>query len=382
MSLLLDYCRDDASPSVCLPRKVLLGGEAIDTARWQQLRQLAETTVYNMYGPTEATIDCALCDITGLAAPTMGRPIANARIHILDEDLRLVPAGVAGELFISGSGLARGYFNRPGLTAEKFIPDPYSAEPGARMYRSGDLARYLADGTIEYLGRIDNQVKVRGFRIELGEIEAALRAQPGVRAAVVLAYERSAGDRRLIGYYVPEGPGITAASLRSGVARHLPDHMVPSGFVELSALPLTRNGKVDRAALPAPELDAADRIYVAPRDDTEASVATLLAEVLKQERVGVLDNFFALGGHSLHLMQVMAKSHAMFGVELPLRTLYETPTVEALAQVVRSEREKIRQAEIHSREAFMKRVRGSLDELSEEELRELIANKKQKLGKN
>ncbi|WP_159675655.1 AMP-binding protein, partial [Andreprevotia sp. IGB-42] len=254
---------------------------------------------FNAYGPTEttvcATIGQALPD-AGMAPP-IGRPIANTRTYILDAALQPLPVGVAGELYIAGDGLARGYLGRPDLTAERFVPDPHGL-PGTRMYRSGDLARYLPDGRIDYLGRIDQQVKIRGFRIEPGEIEAGLLAVPAVRDAVVLAREDDPGAKQLVAYLVahPGQPAPSAAALRATLQQHLPDYMVPAQFVVLGQFPLTPNGKVDRKALPKPGRERDNAGYVAPRNATEAQLVSIWAEVLKLDRVGVHDNFFALGG--------------------------------------------------------------------------------------
>jgi acyl carrier protein len=252
--------------------------------------------------------------------------------YVLDARLAPVPVGVAGELCIGGVGLARGYLGRPGLTAERFVPNPFAATPGERLYRTGDLARYLPDGNLEFLGRIDHQVKVRGYRIELGEIEATLTAHPAVREAVVVAREEGAGEKRLVAYVVGEASG---AELRAFVRSKLPEYMVPSAFVALAALPLTANGKIDRRALPAPEgRPEQERAYVAPRTPVEEVLAGIWAEVLRLDRVGVQDNFFDLGGHSLLATQVVSRLREAFSVELPLRALFETPTIMDLAEAI------------------------------------------------
>ncbi|WP_323162398.1 non-ribosomal peptide synthetase, partial [Pseudomonas glycinae] len=267
-------------------------------------------------------------------APPIGRPIANARLYVLDEHLNPVPVGVAGELYIAGACLARGYLNRPDLTAERFLPDPFSAEPGARMYRSGDLAKFQADGNVQYLGRIDQQVKLRGFRIELGEIDSLLHQQPGVQEAAVLLREDVAGDKRLVAYVVGTA---TSESLRAELQRQLPEHMIPSAWVRLSQLPLTRNGKLDRQALPAPERSAG-ATYEAPRNDTERQMAEIWAEVLKCERVGIHDNFFDLGGHSLLATRMIYAINQRMGAQLSLSSLFQTPVLlDLAAQVSRQE---------------------------------------------
>jgi amino acid adenylation domain-containing protein len=288
----------------------------------------------NNYGPTECTVvaTSGVVEAGGTRTPSIGRPIENTRVHVLDAGLRPLPVGVPGELCIGGAQVARGYLDRPALTAERFVPDPFSAQGGARLYRSGDRVRWLADGTIEYLGRLDEQVKVRGFRIELGEIEAGLRQAPGVADCAVVARENAAGDRRLVAYIVGEAE---AEALREHLRRSLPEYMVPSAFVPLEALPLTPNGKVDRKALPVPEGDAyAAREHEAPVGETEQAMAVVWAEVLGAERVGRHDNFLDLGGHSLLGTRVVSRIREVFGVEVPLRALFEGPTVAELAQRV------------------------------------------------
>ncbi|HVR96549.1 MAG TPA: non-ribosomal peptide synthase/polyketide synthase, partial [Thermoanaerobaculia bacterium] len=290
-------------------------------------------TLVNDYGPTENTVVATSGAVPVLAtdrAPSIGRPIANVRVHLLDAGLGLVPAGVPGELCIAGASLARGYLGRPELTAERFFPDPFATGPGGRMYRTGDLARRLPEGEIEFLGRIDHQVKVRGFRIELGEIEAALRAQPGVEECAVLVREE-----RLVAYLAAETP---VPELTAALRRTLPDYMVPSAFVVLDALPLTPNGKVDRQALAriAPVRSGSDGVVTTP---TGELLAGIWAEVLGLDRVGPQDDFFALGGHSLLATQVVSRVREAFGVDLPLRRLFEAPALSALAEAVDAARQ-------------------------------------------
>ncbi|MBA3354610.1 MAG: amino acid adenylation domain-containing protein [Pyrinomonadaceae bacterium] len=297
----------------------------------------------NAYGPTEATITATtyeagrLGDGESVDLVPIGRPLPNKKIYILDRHLQPVPVGVAGELHIGGIGLARGYLNRPELTAERFIPDPFSPEAGARLYKTGDLARYLADGNIEFLGRIDHQVKIRGFRIELGEIEASLSRHPTVRGTVVVAREETPGEKRLVAYVAgnEEGP-IRVDELRRFLKEKLPAYMVPSAFVLLDELPLTSSGKVDRRALPAPEQTRTeqDGAFVAPRNELELQLTKMWEKVLGVQPVGVTDNFFDLGGHSLLAVRLFAQIEKVFGKNLPLATLFQAPTVEQLIPVV------------------------------------------------
>ena len=277
------------------------------------LRNSPPRHLINGYGPTETTTFATFYPIESIAADAhgipIGRPISNTRIYILDGQLNPVPIGVAGEIHIGGAGVARGYLNRPDLTAEKFIADPYSREAGARMYKTGDLGRYLADGNIEYLGRNDHQVKIRGFRIELGEIEARLGRHPQVKEAVVVAREDQPGDKRLVAYLtVKEGEEVVIDRLRAHAQSGLPEYMVPSAFVILERLPLTPNGKLDRKALPAPDGDSyVRRSYEAPQGEVEEALAEMWCDLLKVERVGRQDNFFELGGHSLMAVQVISR---------------------------------------------------------------------------
>jgi amino acid adenylation domain-containing protein len=322
--------------------RALSGGEALPADLAARLRERVGA-LWNVYGPTETTIWSTAQPLgagpdAGRGHVSIGAPVANTRVYVLDRYRSPVPAGVPGELYIGGAGVARGYLGRPGLSAEKFVPDPFAAQPGARLYRTGDLARWRRDGTLEFLGRNDHQVKVRGFRIELGEIEAALRGHEGVADCVVMA-RAEAGDPRLVAYVVGEAE---AEALRAHVRRTLPEYMVPSAFVFLEALPLTPNGKLDRKALPAPELASGEETYVAPRTPTEEVLAGIWAEVLRLERVGVEESFFQLGGHSLLATRVVSRVREVFAVELPLRALFDGPTVAELAVRV----EEMRRAEL------------------------------------
>ncbi|WP_435862636.1 amino acid adenylation domain-containing protein, partial [Streptomyces spectabilis] len=304
---------------------LIVGGEASSPAlvrRWYRDRRMI-----NSYGPTEATVCASMSDpIADPTIPPIGRPIWNKRVYVLDQGLRLVPPGVVGELYVSGTGLARGYLKRAGLTSERFVADPFAT--GERMYRTGDLVRWGADGQLVFLGRADDQVKLRGFRIELGEIEAAIEAEPGIGKAVVRLHQDEAGDKRLVAYAV--GTPDRVGALRERLAARLPDYMVPSAFMALDALPLMPNGKVNRKALPEPEFAPAEAGR-APRSPREEILCGLFAEVLGVPGVGIDDSFFALGGHSLLATRLASRIRTVFGTEMPLRTLFEAPTVAALA---------------------------------------------------
>jgi amino acid adenylation domain-containing protein len=320
------------------PTRLLIGGEALDESLWRELSRQTGIASYNVYGPTECTVDATACRVSAKRArPALGRPLANVRVYVLDENLQPAPIGVAGELHIGGAGVGRGYLNHPGLTAEKFIPDSFGDAAGARLYRTGDLARLLPDGNVEFLGRMDFQVKIRGSRIELREIESELAAHPAVREAVVLAREDNPGDKRLVAYVLTrKGADASTSDLHGFLRERLPDYMIPSAFVALDALPLTPNGKVDRKALAAPDhlrpqLRAA---FVAPRTPTEELLAGIWAEVIGLSRVGVNDSFFELGGHSLLATQITARVRRAFEIDLPLRYVFEAPTIGELAACV------------------------------------------------
>lgn len=316
---------------------IVCSGEALLPGLVSDARRLLPSTkLLNLYGSSEVTGDVTfyLCrQSADLLAPIpLGRPIANSQIYILDRDLQPVPLGAVGELYVGGRGLARGYLNRPDLTAERFVPNPHSREPGARMYRSGDLARYLPNGDIEYLGRIDHQVKIRGFRIELGEIEAALMRLPQVREAVVLARTDIGGDRRLVAYAVASDANmrLDADDLRSALQRSLPDYMVPTYFTQLENLPLSSNGKIDRRALPAPERIRGEMDYVAPKTQVEKDICDAWKEVLGIDHIGVMDNFFDLGGHSLLVMKLVGRLKKI-NIGLSVQQIYKNPTIAEMA---------------------------------------------------
>ena len=315
--------------------KILSGGEVLS-------RELAEALlirgqVWNLYGPTETTIWSTVHKVESGEGPVpIGRPVANTQIYILDTHLQPVPIGVHGELYIGGDGLARGYLNRPELTEERFVPNPFSDQPDSRLYRTGDRARYLVGGDIEFLGRVDNQVKIRGHRIELGEIEAALNQQPGVKDSVVVAVIviRPSHEEDLVAYFVPkQQPAPSVAELRAYLKAKLPEYMIPSAFMPLDELPLTPNGKVDRTALPASDggRPLPDHGFVEPRAEIEELVAQIWREVLTLEKIGIHDNFFELGGHSLLATRIAARLRTTFNIDLPLRKVFELPTVAELA---------------------------------------------------
>lgn len=334
----------NASDSI-LPRQCLvLGGEAASWDLIEKIQQYAPNCrILNHYGPTETTVGVLTYPVSSKQVNynsktvPIGRPIANTQVYILDRHQQPVPIGVPGELHIGGASLARGYLNRPDLTDEKFI-NPFNDKINTRLYKTGDLARYLRDGNIEFLGRIDNQVKIRGFRIELGEIEAVLSQHLEVRETVVLAWENQPDNKQLVAYVVPNHKPPATSELRHFLQQKLPDYMVPGAFVMLSSLPLTPNGKVDRRALKAPDTSLRDSIgFVPPRDTFEQQLQLLWSEVLKLPTVGVKDNFFTLGGHSLLAVLLMAQISRHFGKNLPIATLFSSPTIEQLASCLRSE---------------------------------------------
>nr|AGS49857.1 long-chain-fatty-acid--CoA ligase [uncultured bacterium esnapd17] len=326
-------------------RYVVFGGEALDLGTlvpWFEVYG-DRTEMVNMYGITETTVHVTYRrirpdDVVDADASLIGSALPDLGLYLLDEQLRPVPTGVHGELFVGGAGVAMGYVGAPRITAERMLPDPFSGVPGARMYRTGDVARRLPSGELAYLGRNDHQVKIRGHRIELGEIQAALGQVDGVEESIVLARDDGTGQR-LVGYVVAAGgTELTSSELRRALLRTLPEWMVPSAFVVLDALPLTRNGKVDRAALPAPEAKRAteDREYVAPRTDAERTLAEIWTELLRIDRVGVGDNFFELGGHSLMVVQLVSRIRERLGNELSIAQLFQHPTLEAMAGILDS----------------------------------------------
>lgn len=322
-------------------RAFIVGGEALMAESISFWRKNApHTRIFNEYGPTETVVGCCVHEVaedTPATGPvSIGWPTANTELYLLDHKMQLVPKGVVGELFISGDGVARGYHNRPSLTAERFLPDPFSSTPGARMYKTGDLTRLSFEGGLDYLGRNDQQLKIRGYRIEPGEIETVLRQHPSVREALVLAPEEKRGEKRLVAYVVPDKKrGVSISELRSFVSTQLPEYMVPAYFIRLDAFPLARSGKVDRKALPSPDVvrPDIDELYIPPRTLIEETLCAIWAEVLGIERVGIDDNFFALGGDSIRSIQVRAKALRK-GLNIENRHLFQHHTIRELARVV------------------------------------------------
>ena len=317
-----------------LPLRLLLTGA--DTLHRYPAASLPFALINN-YGPTECTVVTTSGEVVPDASkdrqPSIGRPIDNVQVHILDDQLEPVPLGEVGELFIGGDGLARGYLNRPQQNEEAFIPSPFSDANGERLYRTGDLARYLSDGQIAFVGRTDEQVKIRGYRIEPNEIVMRLNQYPGVQSSQVVVRTETSGEKRLVAYLVAAETRLTRSALQDYLRGYLPDYMVPAVFVRLDLLPLKASGKVDRALLPAPTATNTidDDVYIAPRTAVERRVVSILSELLGIEKVGVNDNFFFLGGHSLLGTQLIARARDSFSVELPLRTVFDRPTAAELS---------------------------------------------------
>jgi amino acid adenylation domain-containing protein len=367
-----------------LPRKYLvLGGEAASWELVREVQQAGKCAIINHYGPTEATVGCctfsvAENDVSAWAPATVpiGRPIANDQVYILDQRMRPVPIGVPGELCIGGTGIAKGYLNQPQQTAERFVKDPFSKDANARIYRTGDLARFLPDGNVEFLGRIDQQVKIRGFRVEPAEIESVLKKHPAVQQVVIVPQADKSGDKRLVAYVVgSKMPSPNIEDLRSFLQDKLPDYMVPAAIIALESLPLTRNGKVDVSALPSPEqvASATERRVVAPRNPVEEGLLDIWRQVLQLDQLGVQDNFFDLGGHSLLATQVISRVRSTFRVQLPLRSLFDAPTVAGLA-------DQIAQMPQSSEDEEVAKLLRELEGLSDEEAERLLANEMQKGG--
>jgi len=315
-------------------RTVLVGGEAIEEELWRELAS-SHIHFYNVYGPTECTVDATIAALHGdHGSPHIGVPMLNRRVYILDEARRLLPLGMAGEIYIGGAGIGRGYLHRAELSAERFVSDPFSTDPQARLYKTGDVGRWRADGKIEYHGRNDHQVKVRGYRIELGEIEAGLRSHPLVKEAVVLAREDVPGDKRLVGYVIAQGETPSVDELRAHLLTTLPEYMVPSALVMMDQFPLSSSGKLDRRALPAPELGAySSREYEPPQGEIEEILSGLWQELLHLPRVGRHDNFFELGGHSLLIMQLLERLRRV-GLSTEVRRVFDNARLSSLARVL------------------------------------------------
>src|SRR6185369_4745089 len=315
-------------------RYVISGGEKLPLGVLREFQELSRAELHHSYGPTETSIAATewTCE-SGAERVLMGRPIGNTQVYVLDGHMEPLPVGVAGELYIGGVGVGRGYAGQAELTAERFVPDPFSGEAGARLYRTGDLVRYDEEGRLEFVGRVDQQVKVRGYRIELGEIEAVLRLHEQVSEAVVVLSEE-----RLVAYVVSDAQ---AGQLREYLKTQLPNYMVPSFFVSLDELPLLPNGKINRRALPAPEQSISDSELTTPRDVLELQLSQIWKEVLRREQIGLRDNFFELGGHSLLAVQLIDKVERHIGQKIPLSILFQGPTVEQLAAALRQRGEKV-----------------------------------------
>lgn len=356
-------------------RQLLAGGDVLSASHVERYLAAAEdgAVLINGYGPTENTTFSCTHHMnagwqSGGAGVPIGRPIANSQAYVLDRQMELAPVGVAGELYVGGDGLARDYLRRPALTAEKFVPHPYSSAPGARLYRTGDQVRWLPDGSLEFLGRIDQQVKIRGFRVELGEIEASLNRHEGVREAVVVARAGDSGTRKLVAYVVFEAGEVGSAELRSYLQQRLPPYMVPSQFVSLTELPLTVNGKVDRQALPDPEIERVAEEFCGPRTPAEEMLAGVWTEVFRINQVGVHDSFFDLGGDSILAIKLVSRINKDFEIELPVRALFEQPTIAELAtRIVQSQAE-------HADEEELLKLLEELGDVPEDEARSLLVS--------
>lgn len=329
---------DEAPDGLAGVREVLTGGDVIASSAVRRVLDVCPgLTVRAMYGATEGTVFSTSLAITAAWRPSavvpVGKPMDNVAIHVLDERLSPVPTGVVGDVYIGGLGVARGYYGRPDLTAERFVADPFAETPdgeGQRMYRTGDLARWNDEGLLEYVGRDSDQVKILGFRVEPPEVEEALTRHPGVAHAAVVAREGKLGERRLIAYVVPHGE-LDAVALREHARELLPDYMVPAMFVPLESLPLTPNGKLNRQALPEPDFTSVST-YRPPQGELQEKLCAIFAEILDVPRVGIDDSFFDVGGQSLHAMRLMNQIHSVFGVNVPIRVLFDAPTVADLAR--------------------------------------------------
>jgi len=350
------------SPGEQLTRRLVLGGEALyanQLSYW--ISHAIGLEVINEYGPTEGTVGCSTYWFSTKDSIaefrngiSIGKPIGNVKLYLLDNSGGICPVGVAGEIHIGGEGLARGYLHQPALTAERFIADPFSGEPGARLYRTGDLGRWLPDGNIEYLGRIDDQVKVRGYRIEPGEIESSVLQSGLVQQCVVLARQDGSGNLRLVGYVVAENE-FDRSGLLHYLRDRLPDYMVPAIWVRLNSIPLTSNGKVDKKALPDPDTSTlATTGFVAPRNELEITLAGIWRQLLGVERVGIHDNFFELGGNSLLIMRLASHLKAILDKKIGVITLFQYPTIKSLMDYLNENGKVDNKEEIFSKEELMK----------------------------
>ena len=345
----LELLNQNLSPEemTCMTKILVIAGDTLLAESLSKWRDFAPSTrLFNEYGPTETTVGCcayeAHAEEPSNGPVPIGRPIANTRLYVLNPNLEPVQPGESGELYVGGPGVARGYLNRPELTQERFLLDPFSGQSGARLYKTGDLVRYREDGALEFLGRVDDQVKVRGYRIELGEIETTLGAHPGVASCIVLAREETPGNKQLVGYLIARDRELVDAErLRKFLKQKLPDYMVPAYFVFLDSFPLTQNGKIDRKALPAPsyKVTLAHQEFVAPRTETEKRLAAILSGLLKLERIGIYDDFFDLGGDSLLGIRLASRIREVFGVDLRMYALLPSPTIAGLAKALEGRQE-------------------------------------------
>ena len=362
-------------------RDLYVAGEHPDPRRVRELlRQGPPARLLHAYGLSECGALTTCETVAGVpdgGAPIpVGRPTANAQVYLLDEALRPVPPGVVGELYVGGDGVSRGYFNRPGLTAERFVPYPFNDRPGARLCKTGDLARYLPDGRIEFAGRVDRRTKMGGFRVEPREVEAALAEHPAVVEAAVLVRRSASGDRKLTAYLAPADEAEPPpGELRRFLRGKLPDYMLPSDFIMLSSLPRAADGRLDAAALPPPETERPplEESFVAPRTPAEKELARIWSQVFGLAKVGVRDNFFHMGGHSLLATQVTSRARDAFGVELPVRRLFESPTIEGLAKYIETARGAQPEPELRAARGEAEQALEHLAELSEEQVDSLLS---------
>jgi acyl-coenzyme A synthetase/AMP-(fatty) acid ligase/acyl carrier protein len=359
-SMLQMFLEEENVESCRCLKRVFCSGEALPYDLQRRFFEKMDVELHNLYGPTEAAVDVTYWPCqrdNALQIVPIGYPVANTQMYILDPQLQPVPIGVSGELHIGGVQVARGYRNRPELTAEKFVPDPFSAEPGARLYKTGDLARYLTNGAIEYIGRTDFQVKIRGLRIELGEIESLVAEYGGVSQSLVILREDQPGDKRLIAYLVGKpGQTVQITELRNHLKKKLPDYMVPHHFILLDAIPLSPNGKADRRALPTPTEERVSEIpYIAPTNSTQRTLAQIWQDLLRVEKVGIHDSFFDLGGHSLLLVKMLRRLKECFAADLKIVDLFQYPTIAKLTEFL-SRKENFGISRIKTQELAAKQI--------------------------